>query len=253
MQEKNPLLSVIIPAYNEEDNFNQGALDKVESYLKRQPYESDVIIVDDGSTDNSREDIKRWIGKKKNWTLIENPHKGKARAIATGIAQARGKYMLFTDFDQATPITEVEKLFPFMEKGYEVAIGSREIKGSKRESEPWYRHVMGRVFNFFVRTIAVPGIQDTQCGFKLFRAKAAHDLFASLEVYKNGEEKTAYTGAFDVELLYLCKKRKLKVAEVPVFWKHVPTARINPVRDSIRMFWDLVRIRFADLIGKYEQ
>jgi len=253
MFKKKPLLSIIIPAYNEEDNFNRGVLTNVDLYLKRQPYESEVIVVDDGSTDNTVSCIKSWIETKKNWKLIENPHKGKARTVATGVLQAKGSNILFTDFDQATPIEELDRLFPFIKNGYALAIGSREIKGSKREKEPSYRHLMGRIFNILVQIVAVPGIQDTQCGFKLFTAKAAHELFNSLQVYKNGKEKTAYTGAFDVELLYLAQKRKLRVAEVPVSWRHVSTERVNPIRDSIRMLWDLLRIRLVDFLGKYER
>src|SRR4030043_2424495 len=140
-----------------------------------------------------------------------------------------------------------------MEKGYSIAIGSREVKGSKREEEPWYRHLMGRGWNLFVQLLALPGIHDTQCGFKLFKADIAKDLFNSLRVYTRGVEKQAFTGAFDVELLFLAQKRNLQIAEVPVHWKHVQTTRVSPIRDSIRMALDLLRIRCADLRGRYEK
>jgi hypothetical protein len=168
-------------------------------------------------------------------------------------SEAKGKYVLFTDFDQATPVSEVEKLLPFMEKGYQIAIGSREVKGSKREKEPWYRHLMGKVFNVIVQLLTVRGILDTQCGFKLFTNLAAKDLFSSLVVYDKTEkvEKHAFTGAFDVELLFIAQKRGYRIAEVPVAWKHTPTERVHPIRDSIRMFIDVIKIRGIDLVGRY--
>lgn len=248
---KNTELSIVIPAYNEVDNFQSGALDKVNQYVRNQAYGIEVIVVDDGSKDQTAELIQDWIEDKSNWTLIRSPHKGKAFAVKTGVMKAVGKYILFTDFDQATPLSEIEKLLPFIQKGYEIVIGSREVKGSKREKEPFYRHLMGRVWNLLVQSIAIPGIRDTQCGFKLFKGETAKELFKDLRVYRDGEESQAYTGAFDVELLYLAQKRKLQIAEVPVHWKHVSTTRVNPLRDSLRMFWDLVRIRLADLQGKY--
>lgn len=253
MQKKRPFLSIVIPAYNEADNFNKGVLKQVEDYIRRHSYETEVVIVDDGSTDETANLIEDWIVKKKNWKLIRNPHKGKAIAVKTGVLEAVGKYILFTDFDQATPLSEVEKLLPFMDKGYEIVIGSREVKGSKREDEPRYRHIMGRGWNLIVQVLAVRGIQDTQCGFKLFKKDIAHKLFRKLKVYANANEREAYTGAFDVELLFIAQRQGYQIAEVPVYWKHVETTRVHPIRDSIRMAIDLVRIRIADLFGKYEQ
>lgn len=249
----NPYLSVIIPAYNETENIKANVLDEVDQYLKKRTYDWEVILVDDGSTDQTAPLLKQFIKGKKNWRLIENPHQGKAPTVKTGVLKAQGKYILFTDFDQATPLSEIEKLLPFMKKDYQVAIGSREVKGSKRENEPWIRHLMGKVFNLVVQFFTIRGVHDTQCGFKLFTHQAAKDLFSSLVVYAPKQERTAFTGAFDVELLYLAQKRKLKIAEVPIHWKHVHTERINPLRDSIRMFLDVIKIRWADLTGSYIQ
>lgn len=247
-----PFLSVIIPAYNEQDNFAAGALEKVARYLAQRKYSYEVIIVDDGSTDGSIPSIQKFVDQKPHWRLIKNPHLGKAQTVATGIMAATGERVLFTDFDQATPLSEVEKLLPFIKKNYHIVIGSREVKGSKREKEPWYRHFMGRGFNLLVSLIALRGIHDTQCGFKLFKANAAQDIFSKLVVYSQKPEKTAFTGAFDVEVLYLAQKQKLRIAEVPVHWKHIKTSRVNPLKDSLRMFVDLLRIRLTDMVGGYQ-
>lgn len=245
-------LSVVIPAYNELDNVRLGVLDGVYGYLRERKYEWEVLIVDDGSADGTALELKRWMKGKKNTKLIINLHRGKAQAVKSGVMEASGDFVLFTDFDQATPLSEVEKLLPFLRKGYEIAIGSREVKGSERLREPWYRHIMGKVFNIVVQSIAIQGISDTQCGFKLFTNQAAKDLFHSLLVYTDAKEKSAFTGAFDVELLYLAQKRGYRIAEVPVSWKYVSTIRVNPIRDSARMFIDVLKIRLSDLTGRYK-
>lgn len=244
-------LSIVIPAYNEEDNFKKGCLDKIVKYLKKYTYPYEVIVVDDGSTDKTRVLIKTYIKNKKNWQLTENSHQGKAAAITKGVELAQGQYVLFTDFDQATPLVELEKLLPFINKGYDVVVGSREVKGAKRLKEPFYRHLMGKAFNMAVKLIVFSDIQDTQCGFKLFKTKVAKDLFKGLKI-SHLETKRAFTGAFDVELLFLSKKRGYKVTEVPVVWQHFMTTRVNPVKDSVRMFFDVLKIRLYDLMGRYE-
>lgn len=248
---KQPYLSVIIPAYNELDNFRRGALEKVWQYLKKKAYGWEVVIVDDGSTDVSLKLIRKFCRSKPGFRLIENPHMGKAGTVATGVKAAQGKYILFADFDQATPMSEFEKLKPYLENGYEVAIGSREIAGAKREDEPFYRHLMGRGFNFGVRLLTVRGIADTQCGFKAFEGKVAKELFRKLQVYKPTREKAAFVGAFDVELLFIARKLGYRIAEVPVHWQHVATARINPLKDSVRMALDVIKIRLYHLLGRY--
>ncbi len=250
---KTIFLSVIIPAYNEEENFKKGVLKEVDDYLKKQRYLWEVIIVDDGSIDQTPKLIREFIKNRQNWSLIQNPHQGKAAAVIRGFLTARGKNILFTDFDQATPITEVKKILKKIEEGYQIVIGSREIKGAKREKEPFYRHLMGKVFNFLVRILVIKGINDTQCGFKLFTSAAVTKLFSKIKVYKERKVADAYTGAFDVELLFLAKKYGFKVAEVPINWHHVKTNRVNPLKDSLRMFFDIIKIRFYDLSGEYEK
>lgn len=244
-------LSVVIPAFNEKENFLGGKLDEVNDYLEKNQLDWEVIVSDDGSTDGSTEKIKEWLQGKSNWSLLVNQHQGKAMTVKTGVEAAAGRQVLLTDFDQATPIGEVEKLLPFIDKGYQIVIGSREVKGALRQQEPWYRHLMGKVFNSLVQLVAIRGIHDTQCGFKIFETKAARDLFSRLIVYRPHPEKHAFTGAFDVELLYLAYKQNLRIAEVPVHWYHAPTTRVNPLRDSVRMFIDVIKIRWADLSGKY--
>lgn len=245
------MVSIVIPAYNEIENIKKGVLDGVLVYLKGKEYEWEVIVIDDGSTDGTLGALQKWVEGKRNCSLINNAHQGKAQTVRTGILEAKGNLILFTDFDQATPLSEIEKLFPFMRKGYDVAIGSREVKGSERLREPWHRHIMGKIFNLVVQSIVIRGISDTQCGFKLFTNHAAKDLFNSLRVYIGGREKTAFTGAFDVELLYIAQKRGYRIAEVPVSWKYVKTVRVSAIRDSIRMFIDVVRIRVTDMLGRY--
>jgi hypothetical protein len=191
------------------------------------------------------------VQKQPGWKFIQNPHQGKAATVMTGVNEAKNTYVLFTDFDQATPIAEVEKLLPFLDKDYGIIIGSREVKGAQRLKEPWYRHLMGRVFNWVVQIFAIQGIHDTQCGFKIFKKSVAADLFRRLRVYRPRPEKHAFTGAFDVELLFLAGKAGVKIAEVPVHWQHAPTTRVNPVRDSLRMFGDVIKIRLADLGRQY--
>jgi len=252
MTKKNVYLSVVIPAYNEKENFEKGALDEVVNYLKKQRYLWEVLIVDDGSTDGSVKLLENFTKKHKGFFLIKNPHMGKAGTITTGVRKAAGKYILFTDFDQATPLSEFAKLHPYLKKGFDVVIGSREVKGSKREEEPFYRHFMGKGFNFGIKLIALRGISDTQCGFKAFKGNVAKKLFKKLQVYKPKKISTAFTGAVDVEILFLAQKFGHKIAEVPIFWKHVETKRVNPIKDSVLMALDVIKIRFYDLFGRYE-
>lgn len=247
-------LTVVIPSYNEEKNIKAGALKKVADFFSRQSYEWEVLVVDDGSIDESARLVEQFVANKPRFRLIKNPHRGKAFTVRTGVLEAKGQYVLFTDMDQATPPEEIEKLLPFLDRrGYDIAIGSREIMGAKREDEPFHRHLMGKGFNFVVQLLAISNIHDTQCGFKLFRNNVAKDLFKRMQVYRdlNQEVKGPLVTAFDVELLFLAKKRGLKIAEVPVFWHHVKSQRVNPLKDSYRMFMDVLKIRLNDVRGVY--
>jgi len=246
-------LSVVIPAYNEADNFHNGKLSDVDTYLTKQTYAWEVIVVDDGSTDNTADLVEDWINNKPGWKLIRNKHAGKSKTVETGMKKATGKVRLFTDFDQATPIYEVTKVLDKVEQGADIVIGSREGEGSSREEEPLLRHVMGRVFNLLVQIIALHGINDSQCGFKAFSAQATEDLFNRMIVYKNRVVADAYTGAFDVELLFLARKSGYKISQIPVTWKYVNSSRVSPAKDSLRMLWDILKIRWAYLLGKYKK
>ena len=245
-------LSVIIPAYNEEPNFKRGTVDEVPKYLEKQSYSYEILIVDDGSSDNTSTLSQAFAKKYKNVKVIKNPHQGKAETVKTGVEKASGELILFTDFDQATPINEVERLLPYFPE-YDIVIGSRQLSGAKREKEPIYRHLMGLAFNLVVQAIAVRGIWDTQAGFKCFKSETAKQLFENLKVYGQGKKvQGALVTAFDVELLFLAKKNGYKIKEVPIEWHHVATDRVNPIKDSIRMFRDVLKVRLNDIRGAYK-
>lgn len=247
-----PYLSVVVPAYNEEPNFKKGTINEIPRYLSSQDYTFEIVIVDDGSSDDTASLGQDFAKKHKNVRLIKNPHQGKAETVKKGVQEARGEYVLFTDFDQATPISEVEKLLPMFPQ-YDIVIGSRQLPGAKREKEPLHRHLMGLVFNLIVQLIAVRGIWDTQAGFKCFKAEVAKNLFSKLKVYGKGKNvQGALVTAFDVELLFIAKKYGFKIKEVPIIWHHVATTRVNPLKDSMRMFRDVVKIRLNDLRGVYK-
>ncbi len=246
-----PFLSIVIPSYNEQHNLSRGSLNEVLSYLFQQSYEWELILSDDGSIDGTAEKLSEIAASDKRIKLLANPHRGKGPTVTAGMLEATGKWRLFTDFDQSTPLKEVEKLLAWT-SSYQVIIGSREVEGALRDKEPFYRHLMGRGFNFLVQILATPGIQDSQCGFKLFSATATDFLFSNLQVYQvNKERLDPFTGAFDVELLFLAQKYNYKIKEAPILWQHHETNRVSPIKDSIRMLADIIKIRIADLMNKY--
>lgn len=246
---KNPYLTVVIPCFNEEKNLRQGVLKGIDSFLSTQNYSYEIIIIDDGSNDKSRELITKLIENSPNYILLSNPHQGKAKTVITGMLKARGEYVLFTDFDQATPMSEIDKLLPFAHD-YDVVIGSRN---SGRQGAPLVRILMARGFMTLRNIILNLGIYDTQCGFKLFKKEASYAIFRKLRLYKAKRNLigSSVTAGFDVELLFIAKKLGYQIKEVPVIWNYVETKRVNAVRDSWEGLKDLIRIKIHDLRGVY--
>jgi glycosyltransferase involved in cell wall biosynthesis len=244
-------LSVIVPSFNEINNIEAGVLDEIWGYLKEQDYTWEVVFSDDGSSDETVARIKEWIKNKKikNMRVLENKHGGKAQTVTAGMKAAIGKWRLFTDFDQSTPLKEIEKLWRYQDDDYGIIFGSREGLTAKRDGEPVIRHIMGRGFNLLVRILAVPGVKDTQCGFKMFLGTTADYLFSQLKIY--GEQKNikkdAFTGAFDVELLLLARQKHIPFKEVPILWRYRETDRVARFKDSWRMLVDIIKIRLVHL------
>lgn len=242
-------LSVVIPAFNEAKNLKSGALDEVFDFFAKQDYPYEVLIVDDGSTDNSIEIIQEQVKGKKGFRLIKNPHGGKAFTVISGLLQTCGEVTIFTDMDQATPINQVEKFFPKFEEGFDVVIGSR----SGRKGAPLIRKINALGFALLRNLILGLPYSDTQCGFKGFNRKAVESIFPKMqEIWQaNKAKKAAVNAAFDVEMLYLAKKQDLKIAAVPVEWRHVGTERVNLVSDALEAIKNMIRIRVNDFSGGY--
>ena len=204
-------LSVVIPAYNEETNIRLGVLDKVSRFLERASYQWEAIIVDDGSTDGTPELLDAFVKTNPGFSVMHNPHQGKASTVITGMLGSRGSIVLFTDLDQATPITELTNVLPWFEKGYDVVIGSRS---GRRQGAPLTRRIIARGFMILRGSIlGLHGIVDTQCGFKAFRAPVAHDIFHRLKLYgsRHTVSGSMVTAGFDIEVLFLARKLGYKI------------------------------------------
>lgn len=253
MTNHKPWLSVVIPAYNEEERL-PSTLEAIAAHLQTQSFPWEVLVADDGSEDGTAEAVKAMMPAVPNLRLLRLEHRGKGFAVREGILKARGEIVLFTDADLSTPIEELHKLLAAIEAGAAVAIGSRQIAGARRLAEPLHRHLMGRVFNYLVQALAVPGIQDTQCGFKAFRASAAHDIFTRLRLYAQDAPvvRGSRVTGFDVEVLFVARKLGYTVAEVPVTWRHDRRSKVNPMVDAYRMFLDVLRVRANYIMGRYD-
>ena len=253
-QEKGtPLLSVVIPAYNEEENIKRGALQEVGDYLSSQDYASQLIVVDDGSEDTTAALAEEVSSRCPFVSLLRTRHGGKASAVTAGVFAARGEYISFTDMDQSTPIRFVDDALRELRAGSDVVIGSRWRKGAARVGEPAVRHLLGRMFAPLVRILLLSEITDSQCGFKSFRRDVAHQLFSNMQVFSMGAEGAMgpMVSAFDVELLVMAKKRGYRIKEIPVIWRHVSTRRVSPFKDAYRMFKQVVQIWLNDVRGRY--
>lgn len=238
----NPYLSIIIPAYNEERRL-PNTLEQVLSFLAEQEYTAEVIVVENGSSDRTLTIAQEISASFPNLFVFHNEESGKGKAVKRGMLKARGKYRIFCDADLSMPIEEIARFIP-PHNDSDIVIASREVEGAVRYDEPHQRHLTGRVFNWFIRVLAIPGIHDTQCGFKGFRAEVAEDLF---------QYQSIDGWAFDVELLYIAKMRGYQIIELPIPWYYRQESKINVVRDSLNMFFDILKIRRNALQGKYNK
>ena len=235
-------LSIIVPAYNEEKRL-PATLEHIDRFLRTQPFTYEVIVVENGSTDRTTE-VAETFAAEHPYVRVLHSRKGKGAAVKKGMLNARGEYLFICDADLSMPIEEVVKFLPPMLDSYDVAIGSREVPGARRYDEPFYRHLEGRVFNWIVRVLAVPGIEDTQCGFKCFRREVALDLFP---------HQTVDGWAFDVEILFIAHRRGYRLVEVPINWYYKANSRVNPIRDALSMLWEVLKIRINAWRGVYER
>lgn len=229
-------LSIIVPAYNEERRLPPTIVEAVD-YFDSRGIEYELVVVDDGSRDGTSEMVRRFERLTPRVRLIRVPdNHGKGHAVRTGILSARGAEMLIMDADGATPIAEFERLKAALTGEIEVVIGSRAIFGEDTNVKTvWYRKFMGRTFNWFVNRLAVPDVKDSQCGFKLFSARAARFLF---------EHQTLDGWSFDVEILYLARRAEIRTAEIPVNWTNIPGSKVRLVSDSLRMLRDIAILRY---------
>lgn len=227
-------LSVVVPSYNEERRLEAG-LNQALEYLGRRGLSYELLVIDDGSRDRTSE-LAAAFADQRVRVLRHERNRGKGAAVRTGVLASRGRKVLLTDADFSTPIEELEKLEPFLRDGTPLVIGSRGLAGSEvRRRQPFYREMMGKTFNRLIQVLGVRGVRDTQCGFKLLQGEVARDLCSQLMI--DGF-------AYDVELIWLARRRGYRVAEVGVVWINSPDSRVDPIRSSAAMLRDVVLMRF---------
>ncbi len=236
-----PSLSIVIPAYNEEARI-LPTLRRVCAYLASQGYTWEVIVANDGSSDATSRLVREFAGTHPSVTLLDLPHRGKGGAVKSGMLHARGSNRFLCDADLSMPIELLDRFLPPKVDGYDIVIGSREAPGARRINEPGRRHLMGRAFNIMARLFLVRGIRDTQCGFKLFSARAAETLFPL--------QRTNGFG-FDIEVLYLAQRLGMRLVEVPIDWYYMSHSKVRPLRDSVAMAKDILRVRWLYFRGAY--
>jgi len=235
----------IIPAFNESERLS-ASLPKVLDHIRQRRLQAEVIVVNDGSTDDTAAVVRRFAATDPSIRLLENPgNRGKGYSVRNGMLHGRGDVMLFTDADLSSPIYESEKLFAAIAQGADIAIGSRWLRAElQTERQPWYRQLYGRLFNLGLKIVLGLRYRDTQCGFKAFARAAANHIFSRQHIERWG---------FDPELLFLADKLKLRTVEVAVEWAHDHRSRINPLRDGINMGLEMLEVRWNDIRGRYEQ
>ena len=238
-----PFLSIIIPAYNEESRLPE-TLEQIVAFLQEQSYSSEVLVIENGSSDKTYEIAHEFAGRYKNLYAFREEQRGKGNAVKRGMLEARGEYRFLCDADLSMPIAEVNHFLPPHLTGFDIAIGSREAPGAIRYNEPEYRHLGGRLINFAIRMLILPGLQDTQCGFKCFRAETVKDIFPYQRI----------SGwSFDIEILFIARKRGYKIIEVPIHWYFNLETKLRAVKDALRMLGDIFLIHVNNLRNRYDR
>lgn len=234
-------LSIVIPVYNEESRLPK-TFEKLFAFLQEQSYQAEVIVVENGSQDRTFEIATEYAREYPQLEVLKIEQRGKGIAVQQGILAARGEYRFMCDADFSMPVSEINNFLPPKLTGVDIAIASREAPGAVRYNEPHYRHVVGRIYNGLIRLLALPGLHDTQCGFKCFRAPVAEELFRL---------QTLSGWSFDVELLFIARRKGYSIVEVPVPWYFNPESKVSVLRDSLHMALDLLTIRLNALRGVY--
>jgi dolichyl-phosphate beta-glucosyltransferase len=238
-----PIYSIVLPAYNESERI-AATIEKISAFAAQRGWHTETIVVNDGSSDDTAEIVRRCAATHPGVRLLQNPgNRGKGYSVRHGMLEAQGEILLFSDADLSSPIAEAEKLLAAIAGGADIAIGSRWLKTELQlRRQPLHRQLYGRIFNLALRLILGLQFKDTQCGFKAFTRRAAEAVFPLQRIERWG---------FDPELLYLAKRLHLQVEEVPVAWAHREGTRINPLRDGLQMFGEILNIRWNALMGQY--
>jgi glycosyltransferase involved in cell wall biosynthesis len=218
-------------------------LERIFAFLDSQAYSSEVLVIENGSSDRTLELAREFAARNPNLIVIHEEQRGKGNAVRRGMLEAHGEYRFICDADLSMPIEEVNKFFPPVLDHFDLAIGSREAPGAIRYNEPFYRHWGGRAINLVIRMLILPGLEDTQCGFKCFRAEVAENLF---------RRQTLTGWSFDIELLYIARRQKLRIVEIPIQWYFGADSKVSAVRDALRMIGDIFRIHGNALRGRYD-
>lgn len=238
-----PFLSLIIPAHNEEARL-PGTLQQVLDFLSTQPYQSEVLVVENASHDRTLQVAEEFAQRYPWLRVLQCPQRGKGFAVRQGMLAARGEYRFMCDADLAMPASEIGRFLPAPLTGVDIAIASREAPGAIRYHEPLYRHMIGRAYNFLTRLWLLPGLQDTQCGYKCFRGAVVDELFS---------RQTLGGWSFDVEILFIARRRGLRIVEVPISWTYIPGSKVSVIKSSLRVVVELLTIRLNGWRGVYER